>query len=663
MISPFRHEVAVSETIGAVLLISIVVVAVAVVAAILWSQPAPQKIPAFSASITNASCSVILAHSGGETVTNTTISILIDGADQTANFIKQGSAGPWESWGIGETLVYTPSIPCILAPQRVDVIYTYGAGRNLLFSVYLENPLSGNFTPRPPVPPAIADFSANTTSGLSPLAVQFTDTSTGSPLAWNWTFGDGETSLLQHPAHTYSGANSYTVSLTVDNGTGVGTNTKVVPDYITVHAPPLVADFSGTPLSGQRPLAVSFTDSSTGSPTGWNWTFGDIGAGNTSTMQNPSHTYVTHGRYTVNLTVTNASSSHSTMIKTNYITVTPNPPWYSCSWSYRKNITIDHTKVSGTQNNFPVLINLASDADLSASARSDGYDILFTSSDGTTKIPHEIEQYTSGSGALVAWVNVSAITSSADTTIFMYYGNPTSANQQNQNAVWDANFRGVWHLKEDPSGAAPQMQDSTSNARHGTSAGAMTTSDQVPAMINGGLDFDGSNDEITSAMDAITTEITVEAWASTSSNGVVRGIVNKEISTYTGYLLRKHSDNTYRFATGSPTTAGQYAASNTAYTDSNWHHIVGVRRSGTNYLYIDGVQQTTTFTRAITDSGANFDIGRSYSNYNGYWWSGGIDEVRISNTGRSSFWIATEYNNQNSPSTFYSVGNQEQWTC
>jgi PKD repeat protein len=663
MISPFRHDEAVSETIGAVLLISIVVIAVAIVAAILWSQPAPQKIPAFSTSITNASCSVILAHSGGETVTNTTISILIDGADQTANFIKQGSSGPWATWGIGETLVFTPSIPCILAPQRVDIVYTYGPGRSLLSSVYLENPLSANFTPRAPVPPAIADFTSNTTSGLSPLAVQFTDASTGSPLAWNWTFGDGGTSTLQNPTHTYSGTNSYTIGLTVDNGTGVGTNTKVSINYITVYAPPLVANFFGTPISGQRSLTVSFTDTSTGFPLTWNWTFGDIGAGNTSTAQNPSYTYAMHGRYSVNLTVTNASGGGSTLIKTNYINVTPNPPWYSCSWSYRKNITIDHTKVYGTQNNFPVLINLSSDNDLKTNTRGDGYDILFTLSDGTTKIPHEIERYTSSSGALVAWVNVSTITSTDDTTIFMYYGNAASSNQQNRNAVWDANFRGVWHLKEDPSGAAPQMQDSTSNARHGTSAGAMATSDQVPAIVNGGLNFDGSNDEITSAMDAITTEITVEVWASTSSNGVTRGIVNKEISTYTGYLLRKHSDNTYRFATGNPTTAGQYAASNTAYTDSNWHHVVGVRRSGTNYLYIDGIQQTATFTQAITDSGANFDIGRSYSNYNGYWWSGGIDEVRVSNIGRSTFWIATEYNNQNSPSTFYSLGSQEQWTC
>jgi len=187
----------------------------------------------------------------------------------------------------------------------------------------------------------------------------------------------------------------------------------------------------------------------------------------------------------------------------------------------------------------------------------------------------------------------------------------------------------------------------------------MTSGDQVTAKINGGLDFDGSNDEITCGNAAslqITAELTVEAWAKTSSTNAVRGIVDKEVSSYSGYQLRKHSDNKYRFAVGNP--GSYYAASDVAYTDSNWHYLVGVK-SSTNYLYVDGVQQINTFTRAITESGANFDIGRAYSNYNGYWWSGQIDEVRVSNIARSAAWIQTGYNNQNAPASFYSVGSEE----
>ena len=82
---------------------------------------------------------------------------------------------------------------------------------------------------------------------------------------------------------------------------------------------PPIADFSGTPTSGTVPLAVSFTDSSTGSPTSWSWTFGD---GGTSTAQNPSHTYTLAGVYSVGLTVANGDGSDS-LTRTNYITVDP----------------------------------------------------------------------------------------------------------------------------------------------------------------------------------------------------------------------------------------------------------------------------------------------------------------------------------------------------
>ena len=94
----------------------------------------------------------------------------------------------------------------------------------------------------------------------------------------------------------------------------------------------------------------------------------------------------------------------------------------------------------------------------------------------------------------------------------------------------------------------------------------MTSGDQVTAKINGGLDFDGSNDEITCGNAAslqITAELTVEAWAKTSSTNAVRGIVNKEVSSYSGYQLRKHSDNKYRFAVGNP--GSYYAASDVAF--------------------------------------------------------------------------------------------------
>jgi len=82
-----------------------------------------------------------------------------------------------------------------------------------------------------PVPP-VANFTGNPTSGTAPLTVAFTDTSTGSPTSWSWTFGDGGTSTAQSPSHVYNTVNSYTVSLTATNAQGSDSETK--SNYITV---------------------------------------------------------------------------------------------------------------------------------------------------------------------------------------------------------------------------------------------------------------------------------------------------------------------------------------------------------------------------------------------------------------------------------------------
>ena len=77
----------------------------------------------------------------------------------------------------------------------------------------------------------VADFSASPTSGKAPLKVQFTDTSTGSPISWRWTFGDCTYSTQNNPVHTYDKPGKYTVSLTVNNAKG--SSTKTMCEYIS----------------------------------------------------------------------------------------------------------------------------------------------------------------------------------------------------------------------------------------------------------------------------------------------------------------------------------------------------------------------------------------------------------------------------------------------
>jgi len=159
-----------------------------------------------------------------------------------------------------------------------------------------------------------AGFTGSPTSGEVPLTVDFTNQSSGAS-SYSWDFGDTQTSTATNPSHTYTSAGTYTVTLTATNSCGSDDEVKV--DYITVTCTPPVADFSGSPTSGNAPLTVNFTDLSTGA-TSWDWDFGD-GVG-TSTAQNPTYEYTTAGIYTVTLTVTNSCGSDGET-KTDYVTV------------------------------------------------------------------------------------------------------------------------------------------------------------------------------------------------------------------------------------------------------------------------------------------------------------------------------------------------------
>ena len=121
--------------------------------------------------------------------------------------------------------------------------------------------------------PPIASFTANVTFGPKPLAVNFTDLSTNTPTSWNWTFGDGNFSVLQNPVHLYEFNGTFTVSLNATNAWG--SNISVRTNYIVVTVPKPIPNFTANVTSGTVPLPVLFSDLSLNTPTGWAWFFGD----------------------------------------------------------------------------------------------------------------------------------------------------------------------------------------------------------------------------------------------------------------------------------------------------------------------------------------------------------------------------------------------------
>jgi PKD repeat protein len=163
--------------------------------------------------------------------------------------------------------------------------------------------------------PVVADFSGSPTEGPKPHKVDFTNLSSGDYDTCLWEFGDGSSSSdCLDPGYTYLTGGIFTVTLTV-SGPG-GSDSKSISDYITVGQP--TATFSATPLSGVAPLTVNFSNLSTGEVSSCTWTFGDGDSSNE--CNDPSHTYLTAGVYSVSLAVDGPAGADSGTL-TDLITV------------------------------------------------------------------------------------------------------------------------------------------------------------------------------------------------------------------------------------------------------------------------------------------------------------------------------------------------------
>jgi PKD repeat protein len=158
-------------------------------------------------------------------------------------------------------------------------------------------------------PSPLADFTYST---INDPNVSFTDNSSYNPTAWSWNFGDGMTSLLQNPTHTYVSVGTYNVCLTATNA--FGNNVKCKSITISNGAPVAMFTYNASASPG-----VQFTDASGGNPTAWKWDFDDIGA-DSSNAQNPFYYFYTNGNHNVCLTVTNSMGTSTPYCQTVTIT-------------------------------------------------------------------------------------------------------------------------------------------------------------------------------------------------------------------------------------------------------------------------------------------------------------------------------------------------------
>jgi hypothetical protein len=395
---------------------------------------------------------------------------------------------------------------------------------------------------------------------------------------------------------------------------------------------------------------------------------------------------------TADETITVTVPASALVTSSNPLVATPN--FYILNspslFAYRNKITIPGTKVYGTSNlaNFPVLISLT-DAHLKHTnygghvANANGWDIIFRGSNSTTcngtapcTLYHEIESYDAVNGVLVAWVNVPVLPcdDATNTDIYIYYGNAciNSATQEAGN-VWDASFKGVWHLKEDQSGTgtADLYQDSTSNSNRGDDYVSATGKD---GKISSGQQFDGTDDYVGmgNVLDYGQNDpMTYSAWIKTS--GTLMQIAGK--ANHTGrwqgvwfFIEATGELSFYLYDNYVLWERTKYKVSSATFNDNQWHYVVATYTGNNSYtgitLYGDGSELSigdwSNDTLGTVKNSYPFNIGATNDGA-GYRFNGYIDEVRLSNIPRSPDWIATEYANQYAPGSFYTYvsGNEE----
>ena len=336
----------------------------------------------------------------------------------------------------------------------------------------------------------------------------------------------------------------------------------------------------------------------------------------------------------------------------------------------RAKVMVAATNIDAALDYFPVTLFLSSSCgtgsqDLTAVFDEIGANsskIAVTSADGKTQLPVEIDYWDSTGETAVLHVRVPSVDSAATTVLYLYYSADVPDNDEFVGAVteapamsvWDADFVGVWHQGQDPSGTAPQMKDSTVNGGHGTSAGTMTTADLVDSNIGKGIDFDGTDDYIdvpdSTALDAVTTPSTLEVVIQGAADWVpsgqdYHGLLCKGYAA-TSPIIRVYersasSDTRVEFAGTSSIVANDFA-------NGVWKYITGVAHSGAaDQIFVDGAEvaaYATQVTSAIVANDYSLRIGDIYPNSADYLnYDGIIAEARISKIDRSAAWIKATY--------------------
>lgn len=260
-----------------------------------------------------------------------------------------------------------------------------------------------------------------------------------------------------------------------------------------------------------------------------------------------------------------------------------------------------------------------------------------------------------------------------DTELFIYYGNPSCGDGQIPEKVWDSNYAGVWHLDE----TSGNHYDSTSFNNHGTPHFSPSENQDSAGKILGADYFDGDMDYIYLGNDPILdgSSVTVTHWIRYTA---VPSSLSLTINDYTGcngdwgvtsVQILSNGSILGRVSNGRG-NGNVNVYSPDALNTGNWIFIAttydNIQKIIKLYVNDELVDESTWGDNLAHQNDVGWYIGAVAAYFDDSYWPHGpfcfegyIDEVHILKINRNSEWISTEYNNQNDPSSFMSIGPEE----
>jgi len=318
--------------------------------------------------------------------------------------------------------------------------------------------------------------------------------------------------------------------------------------------------------------------------------------------------------------------------------------WWDDKWQYRRKILFDTTStgadIKENLNDTAVLLRLHAGNFNFAAAKEDGSDIRFMSGDDKLPLKFQKELYDAANEIALFWVKVPRIMAgSKQDFVWIYYGNKSAAQVQDQGGVYDVNQVLVYHLDE----AEGKPRDETAYGNHPSEFSAEMG---VPATIGPGLSLNGSSDRIViprSSSLNFSTGFTFSTWIrilQPQDNARILSWEDQNQSLIIGI------DQTKVFARA--TAAGQ--SSETEKTVDlpldSWHHLaLTAEPSKRMTIYVDGREMTwVNLPGALPEPASDLCVGASLNGAG--FFSGNLDEIQLSKTARPAEWLRAAFRGQ-----------------